>query len=114
MASVSVTVALSADSKTNCDVVVSRDNDGNMTWRRFGWSIGGLAWFATSGLWYYEYSEHKLYLMDNDYSIVASADGLRSDFLDAAICGHSIECNGEAWHVSKYYGAKLNFWYGCA
>ena len=114
MASVSVTIALSANSSTNCDVEVSRDNNGQKSWRRFGWSIGGLSLFANSGIWFYEYSEHKLYLTDAEYEIVASADGLRSDFLDAVVCGQSLECSGEAWHVSEYRAARLTFWYGCA
>ena len=114
MASVSVTIALSASSQTKCDVEVSRDNGGKTSWARFGWSIGGLALFADRGSWQYEHSKHTLYLLDTELNVVASAAEVPSDFLDAVVCGQSIKCDGEVWHVADYRPANWNFWYGCA
>jgi hypothetical protein len=55
MASVAVTIALVANSKVNCDVSVSRDSDGEQSWERFGWSIGGSELLSNSGSWMYDY-----------------------------------------------------------
>jgi hypothetical protein len=114
MASVSVTITLAANSKANCDVEVSRDSDGEKSWERFGWSIGGLDLLATKGTWTYYYPEKALYLLSADDKVVGSATKLRSDFLVAVTCGKTLECDGEVWHTHQYRAAKWNFWYGCA
>ena len=114
MASVSVTIALVANSKANCDVSVSRDTDEEQAWRRFGWSINGLVLLSNNGLWRYDYHGKTLYLLDSDLEVVASAANLRSDFLTFVVCEKSLDYDGDVPHVDAYRAAKWNFWYSCA
>ena len=113
-ASVSVTIALVANTKAKCDVSVSRDIYGEQTWQRFGWSIGGLTLSSNSGIWKYHHPEKTLYLLDSELGAVAYATNLRSDFLTFVVCGKSLESDGDVWGQGAYRAAKWNFWYGCA
>ena len=114
MASVSVTIALAADSKANRDVSVSRDEYGDQPWRRFAWSIGGLTLSSNSGTWRYYHPEKTLYLLDSELGAVAYATNLRSDFLTFVVCGKSLQSDGDVWRQGGYRAAKWNFWYACA
>jgi hypothetical protein len=51
MATVSVTIALATKPEVLCDVSVERDSDGQRTWQRFGWLLGGLDLLTNSGQW---------------------------------------------------------------
>ena len=123
MASVSLTIALTSNAKVKCDVSVDHDEFDSRTWRRFGWSIGGLkfgplpgnAATITSGVWIYYAPHRELYLLDTGENIIyGTAKNVPSDFLTAVTCGHSLAFRGEFWHQGGYRQTDWSCWFGCA
>ncbi len=113
MPTVSVTIALKKEPSIKCDLSVSRDSQGNRTWRRFGWSKGGLVFDSSFGKWNYYAPLQELHIFDNEGTIFATATKVRGDLLTYVTCGRSFVTDGDAWNNGTYRDATFNFSFAC-